>query len=66
MAVNCYIRAFPKLSVDYGISTLSYMSAVSGLMADARTNIGTGWTRDNVQFIDSGSFITMFITYGTN
>ena len=62
MSVNCYIRAFPKLP----ISTLSYMSAVSGLMDDARANIGTGWDKTDVQFIDSGSYITMFITYGTN
>lgn len=62
MAVNAYIRAFPKIPID----TLSYMSAVSGLMDDARANIGTGWTKDDVTFIDSGSFITMFITYGTN
>lgn len=66
MAVYSYIRGFSKLDAEVGISTLAYMSAVSGLMDDARANIGTGWTKDDVQFIDSGSFITMFITYGTN
>ena len=62
MAVYSYIRGFPKNPIN----TLSYMSAVSGLMDDARANIGTGWTKDDVTFIDCGSYITMFITYGTN
>jgi hypothetical protein len=62
MAVQCYIRAFPKVPCN----TMAYMSAVSGLMDDARTAIGTGWLKTDVQFIDSGSIITMFITYGTN
>ena len=66
MAVYSYIRGFSKLNTETGVSTLSYMSAVSGLMDDARANIGTGWTKDDVQFIDCGSYITMFITYGTN
>jgi hypothetical protein len=62
MPVKAYIRGFPKLPRN----TLSYMSAVEGLMDDARTNIGNGWTKDDVTFIDSGSFITLIICYGTN
>lgn len=62
MAVYSYIRAFPKVPIN----TMAYMSAVSGLMDDARTNIGNGWTKDDVTFIDCGSYITMFIVWGTN
>ena len=62
MAVQCYIRGFPKCPYD----TRTYMSAVSTLMSDAISEIGTGWAKTDVQFIDSGSIITMFITYGTN
>lgn len=62
MAVQTYIRAFTKVPYN----TMEYMSAVSGLMNDARAEIGTGWLKSDVQFIDSGSIICMFITYGTN
>jgi len=54
-----YIRAFSKVPYD----TRSYMSAVDTLFAEASADIGGGWTSSNVQFIDSGSFITMFIVY---
>ncbi len=56
---NAYIRGFRKVPYD----TRSYMSAVDTLFAEASAEIGGGWTADNVQFIDSGSFITMFIVY---
>lgn len=64
MPVYTYCRAFEK----WPINTLSYMSAISGLMDDARTNIfpTSAWQKEDVQFIDCGSFITMFIVYGEN
>ena len=62
MAVEAYIRGFPKIPCD----TREYISAVEVLMNEARADIGTGWTKDDVTFIDSGSIITMFIVYGTN
>ena len=58
MAVSSYIRAFPKVPYD----TREYITMVNGLFADAITNIGTNWTKDDVQFIDSGSIITMIIS----
>jgi|TARA_R110002126_G_C10123717_1_gene468758 hypothetical protein len=62
MAVSSYIRAFPKVPYD----TREYIAMVNGLFADAVTNIGTNWTKDDVQFIDNGSIITMIINSGTN
>tara|TARA_R110000824_G_scaffold94690_1_gene228234 strand:+ start:4394 stop:4645 length:252 start_codon:yes stop_codon:yes gene_type:complete len=62
MAVSSYIRAFPKVPYD----TREYITMVNGLFADAITNIGTSWTKDDVQFIDNGSIITMIISSGTH
>jgi len=62
MAVKTYIRGIQKCPYD----TRTYMSAMDVLFDEARVEIGTGWTKDDVQFIDSGSIITVFITYGTN
>ena len=56
---QAYIRGFLKVPYD----TRSYMSAVSALFDEAVAEIGSGWTKDDVTFIDSGSFITMFIVY---
>jgi hypothetical protein len=62
MAVEAYIRAFPKAPYD----TRTYTTAVSAIFSDAISEIGTGWTKDDVTYIDSGSIITVIITYGTN
>ena len=56
---QAYIRGFHKVPYD----TRSYMSAVSALFDEATAEIGSGWTKDDVTFIDSDSFITMFIVY---
>ena len=56
---NAYIRAFPKWPID----TRSYMSAVDTLFTEASAEIGGGWDHTNVTFIDSGSYITLFIIY---
>jgi len=56
---NAYIRGFPKVPYD----TRAYISAVNTLFEQASAHIGGGWNHTNVTFIDSGSFITMFIVY---
>ena len=62
MAVQVYVRGIPKIPYD----TRSYMSAINTIFAEATADIGTGWLKTDVTYIDSGSIITMFITYGTN
>jgi len=62
MAVKTYCRGFLKNPID----TLTYMASLSSIMQDAITNIGTDWTKNDVTYIDCCSYITVFITYGTN
>jgi len=62
MPVEVYCRGFPKFPCD----TRSYMSALSTIMDDARTTLGSSsavWTKDDVTYVDSGSYFTVFITY---
>jgi hypothetical protein len=62
MAVKAYVRAIPKIPCD----TRTYMSAIDVIFDEARVEIGTDWAKSDVMYIDSGSIITVFITYGTN
>jgi len=62
MAVQSYIRGFQKVPYD----VRNYISAVNVIFEEADADIGVGWTKDDVTYIDSGAFITVIITYGAH
>ena len=62
MAVQNYTRAIPHIPCD----TREYTTAINTIFDEARSDIGSGWPKDDVQYVDHGSIILIVITYGTN